>query len=119
MNQDRYEYLQSVGCVCCEINKEDDGGFYWPSVPTGDFMALEIHHLNAGGLHGGKRLGDDMTIPLCGWHHRGVCFQHWTKNNMTWCYGPSWAGGSKPFRAVYGSDAELLARANRKLEETT
>lgn len=109
MNQDRYEYLQSVGCVCCAVNH---GFGFLPSL-----LPVEIHHLNAGGLHGGKRLGDEFTIPLCKWHHRGVATGFLSRAQMTPMYGPSWANGSKPFRAVYGSDADLLARANAGLTE--
>jgi hypothetical protein len=101
--QARFDALRGLGCLCCRMNR------YHP-----DFLAclapIEIHHLNGGGHHGQKRRGDEFTIPLCSWHHRGVGgpAKAWTA-----LYGPSWAKGSKPFRAVYGSDDELLALANR------
>jgi hypothetical protein len=79
-------------------------------------MAPEIHHLNDGGLHGGKRRGDDFTIPLCTWHHRGVQLPGLSRDAMTTIHGPSWAGGSKPFRAFFGSDDSLLSLANKLIE---
>lgn len=114
MNADRHESLMALGCLCCLENIAHPGrGLV--AVPLGGAIGTEAHHLNAGGLHGGKRLGDDHTIPLCGWHHRGV-IRLGTKHTMTVTYGPSWAGGSKPFRLVYGGDADLLAKANSLIE---
>lgn len=100
MNPKRAESLHMVGCICCRLNH--DLGL----LPSG--LHVELHHLNGGGHHGQKRRGDDFTIPLCVWHHRG---QGVTKA-MTAAHGPSWAKGSKPFRAMYGTDDELLALVN-------
>jgi len=100
----RFDALRAIGCVCCRKNRiEADLGF------TFTRFLVEIHHLNGGGHHGQKRRGDEYTIPLCVWHHRGIgpAAVH------TRLYGPSWAKGSKPFRAVYGGDDELLALADR------
>jgi hypothetical protein len=96
----RFAKLSALGCVCCAMNED---------------MALErvceyveIHHLNGGGHHGQKRRGDEFTIPLGPWHHRGIG----NAAELTRKGGPSWAKGSKPFRAVYGTDDELLAAVN-------
>jgi hypothetical protein len=103
----RFEALRFMGCYCCEANMALG---YSPSC-----MPVEVHHLNAGALHGGKRLGDEFTIPLCSWHHRGVLQAgYWTKD-MRKVFGPSWAGGSKPFRIAYGSDDSILAQVNERL----
>lgn len=82
---------------------------------------IEIHHL----LSGNKRIGHMATVSLCPWHHRGVWesgFDHEhesfirTVGKYAGLYGPSLAHGSKPFRARYGTDKELLALQNALLE---
>lgn len=103
----RFEALRFVGCYCCEANLAL--GFDACGLP------VEVHHLNAGGLHGGKRRGDEFTIPLCSWHHRGVLQSGYCSKEMRQSCGPSWAGGSKPFRSVYGSDESILAQVNERL----
>jgi hypothetical protein len=98
---DRYERLRAIGCLCCIQNAAGEQ-YLAPLFP------VEIHHLNGGGHHGQKRRGDLFTIPLCSWHHRG----EGPAKEYTEHFGPSWAKGSKPFRAEYGTDDELLAAAN-------
>lgn len=105
--QARFEALRLAGCLCCRLAG--------PLLRTA--MRVEIHHLNEGGLHGGKRRGDEFTIPLCEWHHRGVLKTAMNRESMTRVYGPSWAGGSKPFRAHYASDDSLLSYANKLIAE--
>lgn len=104
----RFAKLQKMGCVCCLMNYDRlcNGVF----VRTGQYA--EIHHLNGGGHHGQKRRGHEFTIPLCEWHHRG----NGPTAEYTDAFGPSWAKGSKPFRAVYGTDDELLALVNSLIE---
>ncbi len=116
----RFEGLIQIGCLCCLINLQ-----------TGLFKATGLecqrHHLNAGGVAGGKRLGDEFTIPLCSWHHMGSLGAvaapagfvggEWA-DAMAAKYGPSWAQGSKRFHDEYPSDEELLALANSLLPRT-
>lgn len=75
---------------------------------------IEIHHL----LSGNKRIGHMATVSLCCWHHRGVCLDE--NANSRWMQikdiGPSLAHGSKPFRAEFGTDDELLAMQNEFLQ---
>ena len=93
----RWQRFPEVGCICCRRL-----GTHNPET--------EVHHL----LEGGRRAGHDKTIPLCVWHHRGVGFRYGDKGRDM---GPSWAHGSKPFRAMFGTDDELLAEVNKYLEE--
>lgn len=103
----RFAGLRDIGCDCCGSN---------PLLGyLRTHMHVEIHHHNFGALHGGKRLGDEFTTGRCEWHHRGVLLVGVTELQMAARFGPSWAGGSKPFRTVYGTDAKLLARANAQL----
>jgi hypothetical protein len=97
----RFEALRRIGCIACRKLR-----FRVPQV-------IEIHHQNAGGHAGQKRLGDDFTIPLCGWHHRREPLAGRTVSYMALTFGPSLAGSSKAFRLEFGTDAELLAKANQ------
>lgn len=97
----RFEALRRVGCIACR------GMAY--KVP----QVIEIHHQNAGGHAGQKRLGDDYTIPPCSWHHRREPMPGRSASYMALLFGPSLAGSSKAFRQTYGTDAELLAKANQ------
>ena len=73
---------------------------------------IEIHHL----LSGNKRIGHMATVSLCPWHHRGVIYGNAvTAAEAAEMFGPSLAHGSKPFRAKFGTDAELLALQNALL----
>lgn len=114
----RFARLYAGGCLCCLMNRER-GKAMTPLAPPHDRLGnrVEIHHLNEGGKHGGKRRGHRFTAPLCTWHHRGIIpivpgGQKLTKLEATAWWGPSWADGSKPFRAEYGDDAGLLAMAD-------
>lgn len=70
---------------------------------------IEIHHL----LSGNRRIGHLATVALCEWHHRGVaCIP---VSDMNTLFGPSLAHGSKPFRARFGTDMELLGLQNALL----
>ena len=87
---------------------------------------IEIHHL----LSGNKRIGHMATVSLCVWHHRGVLpdrivldddsevnYRYAPASEIPGWIGPSLAHGSKPFRAKFGSDAELLALQNALIGE--
>ena len=72
----------------------------------------DAHHL----LSGGIRRGHEYTIGLCPWHHRGVPPNDMSIKMARGIYGPSLMDGSKVFRAVYGTDDQLLERQNKYLE---
>lgn len=95
--------VKRLRCLACEIEDVSQPN------PT------EAHHLNAGGHAGQKRLGDHAQIPLCAYHHRGVCPVGMTREVMTHLYGPSLALDSKQFRFAYGNDLALLAATQFKL----
>lgn len=75
----------------------------------------EIHHM----LSGNRRRGHMATVGLCQWHHRGVPEPGWAGLQMLTRLGPSLANGSKPFRAMFGTDDELLDYQNRLLDGAT
>lgn len=71
----------------------------------------EVHHL----LSGNKRRGHMHSIPLGSYHHRAVPWEGFTLRQMAETFGPSLAKGSKPFRAKFGGDDELLEEVNRMI----
>lgn len=74
---------------------------------------VDIHHL----ISGNKRRGHMFTVGLCLHHHRGYPLQDHSANETRKLLGPSLAHGSKPFRAKFGTDDELLELQNRLLNE--
>ncbi len=116
----RFELLGRAECICCILNSTS---LFQSTKSLG--LAIERHHLNAGGKSGGKKLGDEFTSPLCSWHHRGSfnqCAAPGGHDGWQWqmkqaaIYGPSWAMGTKLFRPVYGDDADMLEMANALIE---
>lgn len=101
-DRQRFSKLQSYGCVCCKI--------------LGVFTPPEIHHIVDKGYrkHSG---GHDSTIPLCQYHHRGVtgCMIGTKNGKPAFDPGPSLAHGSKPFHKFFGTQRELLAIVNEKI----
>jgi hypothetical protein len=87
----KYARLQDIGCLACRM----DGRGNVPS---------DMHHPLRG-----YRIGKDVVVPLCVWHHRGVCVGNPDVYAERW--GPSLHHHGKKFRAKYGTDAELLAQA--------
>lgn len=95
MDEARYEALMAIGCLACKVE-----GCIQP-------LRTEAHHLVDNGY---RRLsgGDDATIPLCGWHHRGEPSPGLTGRLMRNLYGPSLATDKKAFVAKYGKERYLL-----------
>lgn len=88
----RFDRLSEVGCICCRRH--------------GYKVAPEIHHL----VEGMRRLGDDYTIPLCAYHHRGVGMSLSAIENI---FGPSrHHDGRRAFEKHWGTEKELLAEVN-------
>jgi hypothetical protein len=100
----RFKLLRSVGCVACRINGSLDCGL------------PEIHHLNKCGQAGRERRGDEHTVCLGVWHHRGVAPYGMTSERAEELYGPSLARQSKAFREHYGTDDHLLEHQNKLIE---
>jgi hypothetical protein len=95
--------VKALPCIACQIE-----GCH-QHTPT------EAHHLNLGGKAGQKRRGDDYTIPLCTWHHRGDPPEGVTASDAAYYLGPSLQRSSKRFRETYGTDDELLERTSKAL----
>jgi hypothetical protein len=100
--QARFDAIKHGGCMACAQRGID-------MVGQG---LVEVHHL----LSGGRRIGHMATVGLCIWHHRACLLWGHTHADMRTEYGPSLAEGSKPFRAEFGTDTELLTMQNQLLE---
>lgn len=105
----RLDKLTSGLCICCWINRQHGR-------PTAFFGGCDAHHV----LIGGRRMGHHATLACCPWHHRGVKpYEQMTDRQATEAFGPSLAHGSKPFHAMYGNDADLLALQEQLLSLDT
>jgi hypothetical protein len=90
----RYDRLQRIGCVVARKL-----GLGW--------MAPDIHHIVQG-----YRLGNQYTIPLNPWSHRGVLPDGMTAKQAYELLGPSLALQKKAFFERFGTERELLAEVN-------
>lgn len=124
-SKQRMYHLQELGCICCWLNDNSPLVLrVFRSISPDLNLGVETHHLNFGGKHGGKRLGDKATIRLCWWHHKGS-FNGLPapsgQSGINWMecqadkFGPSWAQGTRRFRAEYGTDEYLLELTNQAL----
>ena len=92
----RYDKLQRIGCLACRH--------------YGYYQSADMHHL----LSGTHRIGNDATIPLCEYHHRGIWHLRFPSLKKAYTLlGPSLALEPKRFHERFGSDEELLAQAQR------
>lgn len=95
--KERLQRLHEFPCLCCQMR-----GVSQPNVTT-------VHHL----LSGGRRRGHRYSINLCEWHHMARPRSGCSDGEMTDYYGPSLALGSRAFHEAFGSDDELLAKADK------
>lgn len=89
--------VHALPCMCCKIE-----GSVQP-------FRTEAHHIVDKGYrkHSG---GDESRLPLCIYHHRGMCLDGKTGSQMLSDYGPSLALHKRTFIKTYGTERELLAR---------
>lgn len=99
----RLARVAAMRCIACERE-----GVSQP-------WQTEVHHLVDKGSrkHSG---GHDATIPLCAWHHRGLCKENVSGQGMDTLYGPSLARTKRAFVIRYGTERELLATVDGRLE---
>ena len=100
--QRRFARLQRIGCVAClqeSISSQAD-----------------IHHIVDTGYrkHSG---GDDSTIPLCPYHHRGLLPDGMSLADAEQMYGPSLALSKREFVTRFGSERALLLFVDHLLEQ--
>lgn len=81
------------------------------------FVPCEKHHLLTTGMHGnGRRRGEEFTIGLNSWSHRGQTIYGWSAARCRDVLGPSMALEPRKFRAEFGSDDKLLPYQNALIE---
>ena len=98
----RLAAVSAMSCVCCQMESMQQP---WPT---------EVDHLVDKGYrkHSG---GHDATIPLCAWHHRGICRDGMTAETMRAHYGPSFELQQRTASNWYGTKRELLEFVNALL----
>ena len=112
--QARWDAMLQLGCLCCHMNR-------LKGMARASFARtrpeLEIHHLT----DTGRRIGHDATVCLCRFHHQGDRLPYTGAGYKAQAerFGPSLGREKKRFRAMYGSDGELLALQNSMLTGET
>lgn len=99
----RFRLIRDIGCLA--------------SRKRGWYVVPDVHHLNLGAHAGQKRRGDEFTIGLSIWHHRGIPLERMTADECRRLLGPSLKHEPNRFREVFGSDDELLAEENELIAE--
>ena len=89
--------IHALPCICCKAEGVDQP------------FRTEAHHIVDGGYRKYSG-GDESRLPLCTWHHRGICSDGKTSSEMLYKYGPSLALNKRLFITTYGTERELLAR---------
>jgi hypothetical protein len=94
--------LQDMGCICCAMER-------LPVEPA------DMHHIVDKGYrkHSG---GNKATLPLCPWHHRGQPRDGFSEDTAKLAYGPSLKLHKRQFIQRYGTERELLAEVDRRIE---
>lgn len=98
----RYAKLKELGCIIDRLKPSECYN-----------LPVEVQHLTSGG----RRIGNEHTIPLCTWHHRAQSPRGMTSSQASLLYGPSFAKSRRRFEETYGSEEFLLAETNRLLNE--
>lgn len=89
--------IRDIGCIVCRARGLG-------------FVPCEKHHLLTTGRHGtGKRRGEQATVGLCPYHHRGI-------GAPSPLLGPSYAREPRRFRELY-PDTWLLPTQNAHIAE--
>ena len=68
----------------------------------------DYHHV----VEGQRRLGHEYGYGACAWHHKGICWEGFDRQDMNGRIGPSMAHGKKPYRAVFGRENLLVETVN-------
>lgn len=96
--------IREIGCVVAYLRRIG-------------FLPCEKHHLLTTGLHGnGKRRGEQFTVGLNSWSHRGVVLPGWTEEQCRLELGPSYAREPALFRAMF-PDELLLSTQDELLKQ--
>lgn len=97
-DQARYQAFMKIGCIVTRVYFNAWGGF-------------DVHHL----VSGNKRMGNQFTIPLTPYYHRGVIPTGMTEKEAYDLFGPSLAKNKREFVSKFGSELELLDKTNELL----
>lgn len=112
--QDRLDAIHAMPCIACEI--EADWAKARNETPLNQPLRTQAHHLVDKGyrIHSG---GHSATLPLCGWHHEGDLAYPLSSREMRTLHGPSLKLHKRDFVPTYGSERDLLAIVDKRLEK--
>ena len=97
---ERFEAIKGIGCIVTLLNYRQGQG-------------CDIHHLTAGG----RRRGDEYTIGLSPYYHRGLCADGLTQAQTVKRFGPSLAHGKRTFEDTFGTQDLLLEVQNLVIKQ--
>lgn len=103
IQQERQDKARAAGCIACRIE-----GCREP-------FPREINHM----AHYGRQLGQDFTECLEGWHHRGLCLEGYTVEDMQIEFGPSLFHNKRLFELRYGDWRKRLEYQNALIDVKT
>lgn len=95
----RTQFIKDAGCIVAHKR-----GLPW--------TPCEEHHLLLDGKHGSKRRGDDFTVGLNPWSHRGQPFNGMSVLTCEALFGPSLAVEPVAFRAMW---SDILSQADEAM----
>lgn len=116
--QARQDEQRANGCAMCRLLGFRFTDSFGQPLPEGMSPCgmTEIHHRTTGDLHGQKQLGQDETIALGAWHHRGQLMPAMpTVDRMRERFGPSLALHKRAFLDVI--DDNLGVRSTEALQQ--
>lgn len=94
-DKERIAKFRHIGCIVSRI--------YF-----GEYEDYDVHHITSGG----RRMGNQFTIPLSPWLHRGVVKTGLTEDECEAYFGPSLAKSKSAFTERFCSELELLKKCN-------
>lgn len=96
----RFDALKRMGCIASRLRGLG-------------YVAPDIHH-----IIGGYRMGHQYTLPLSPWHNRGDIPERCSgEAEAESIFGPSMYRAKRRFVAEFGTELELLAIVNERLEK--
>jgi hypothetical protein len=94
----RYDCFRHIGCIVSRLYLDR-------------YELYDVHHLVEG-----YRLGNQYTIPLNPWFHRGVTVDNCSQADMERIYGPSLAKNKRAFVDTFGTERQLLEKVNAMVD---
>lgn len=106
--QNRLDAVHALPCIACALEIEEAAK---KGRELKQPFRTEAHHLVDNGTRKNSG-GHAATLPICTWHHRGICLPRHTSTEMALKYGPSFAKSKHDFVMRYGGERILLVETD-------